>query len=172
MFCQSHSLTFTFAFMFALCLVSGHTVQIIRAFFCFPVNGVLCFCLLLCHVSMLPCCQRRCFSFCSQKMSQFLKVITELSNARWHMYVCGWRNGQNSVEMQLITPEICTFLARLSGGEFSEIALFLIPLPWLHSSFFLPSARPSFIFQLECLITAEPLQVWNNARKIPREKLS
>lgn len=81
-FCQSHSLTFTFAFMFALCLVSGHTVQIIRAFFCFPVNGVLCFCLLLCHVSMLPCCQRRRFSFCSQKMSQFLKVITELSNAR------------------------------------------------------------------------------------------
>lgn len=87
-------------------------------------------------------------------------------------YVCGWRNRQNSVEMQLITPEICTFLARLSGGEFSEIALFLIPLPWLHSSFLLPSARPSFIFQLECLITAEPLQVWNNARKIPREKLS
>lgn len=76
------------------------------------------------------------------------------------------------MEMQLITPEICTFLARLSGGEFSEIALFLIPLPWLHSSFLLPSARPSFIFQLECLITAEPLQVWNNARKIPREKLS
>lgn len=169
MFCQSHSLTFTFAFMFALCLVSGHTVQIIRAFFCFPVNGVLCFCLLLCHVSMLPT---------PALFLLFPKNVTVFegynrTEQRQVTYVCMWLKKRAKLSGDAIdNPRNMHISCSTFGGEFSEIALFLIPLPWLHSSFLLPSARPSFIFQLECLITAEPLQVWNNARKIPREKLS
>lgn len=135
--------------MFALCLVSGHTVEIIRAFFCFPVNGVLCFCLV---VAMFPCCQRRRFSLCSQKVSHFLKVITELRIAKWwHMKLK--KQGKLNVEA-IDNSQNMHISSSTFRGEFSEIALCLIPLPGY--------SPPSFL--LDSAVLRFPTQVLNYCR--------